>query len=78
MMQDAFGNDLSVGDYVSVVLHDWPNNQHLGQVIGGGQRMIRIALKIYDRPEEKRLVQANCVVKVDRDAAIRHILSNSG
>ena len=28
-MLDAIGNDLDIGDYVVVVLNDWPNNQHL-------------------------------------------------
>lgn len=77
MMQDAIGNDLAVGDYVAVVLGDWVNNQHLGRVIGGGSRMIDVSLKIYENPECTRLVQVNCVVKVDRDVAIRYILSKS-
>ena len=77
-MEDAFGSELSVGDYVSVVLSDWVNNQHLGKVVGGGKRMINVSLKIYQQPETTRLVQTNCVVKVDRDAAIKHILTKSG
>jgi len=77
-MMDAIGNDLEIGDYVVAVLSDWPNNQHLGKVVGGGARMINISLKVYDMPEMTRLVQPNCVVKVDRDMAIMHVLTKSG
>ena len=77
-MHDAIGEDLEPGDYVVVCLGDWVNNQHLGKVMGGGKRMVSVAVKIYDRPVETRLIQANCLVKVDRDAAIKHILTKSG
>lgn len=74
-MHDAIGEVLEPGDYVVVCLGDWVNNQHLGKVIGGGSRMINVSLKIYDRPEETRLVPINCVSKVNKDAAIRFMLS---
>lgn len=48
---------------------------HLGRVVSGGSKMISVALRIYDRPEEKRLVPTNCIAKVNRDAAIRYSLS---
>ena len=74
-MKDAIGEDLEPGDYVVVCLGDWVNNMHLGRVIGGGSRMINVRLKIYDRPEETRLVPINCVSKVNRETAIHFSLS---
>lgn len=74
-MRDAIGEDLEPGDYVVVCLSDWVNNMHLGKVIGGGSKMISVLLKIYDLPEEKRLVPINCVAKVNREAAINFVLS---
>lgn len=74
-MRDAIGEDLEPGDYVVVCLSDWVNNMHLGKVIGGGSKMISVSLSIYGCPEEKRLVQVNCVAKVSREAAVRFMLS---
>lgn len=74
-MKDAIGVELEPGDYVVVCLGDWVNNQHLGRVLSGGDRMISISVKIYDRPEEKRLVPVNCIAKVGKEDAIRFILS---
>lgn len=74
-MHDAIGEYLEPGDYVVVCLGDWVNNMHLGRVVGGGSRMINVSLRIYDRPEETRLVPINCVAKVNRETAIRYSLS---
>lgn len=75
MMVDAIGENLEPGDYVVVCLSDWVNNMHLGRVVSGGNRMISVSLRIYGRPEEKRLVPINCVAKVDKETAVRYSLS---
>jgi len=74
-MHDAIGESLVIGDYVVVCLSDWVNNMHLAKVIGGGNKMISVSLSIYGQPEEKRLVQVNCVAKISREAAVRFMLS---
>lgn len=74
-MEDAFGSELSVGDYVACVLGDWVNHQHLGKVVGGGKVMVNVEVKIYERPVETRLIRSTCLVKVNRDVAIRFSMS---